>query len=750
MNRIGTCPRCMQPVSVPAGLAPDCLVRCPTCEGEYPLRNVSVESEEEAGSDGRSPLDLLQQQAYGTDQPPSPPELIPVAISPEQPSELPPVADQPSDRAEEPIPPAEQPQTDTEQPSESPEEEPALLLEEEKLLEQPQEEGFAPEAETRASDQEISSIEAEVPIELATSEQLESSPPPPLPFQSASAEGAQAVESGQPAELPPAEIVGQPAQGPVPSPTLEPLASIEAPASEEAASATALSTAGSEEAPAAPYPSEAAEASLAEPPEAELAPETPAEEAPTIDLDPLVRAPFSEESFPLSELIVASTGERIGPVAAAMIVRHGLLRPLTEEEAAAMAPPEPATAQEPAETFDFSQLAAASQEGAPAEPISVRTRRRPEVHPLKEMFGIVLGGLAGLLIGYYLLNIFGGARYDFLKIYLPGVKHTYKYAPSWLPSWIKGGASPAQSEEQSVPGPSSQNAQKKNNKVPVGPTSKSSAHPSPPAGKSMAGPGQQTTHQKHPISPPPKPSPSTPPPNAKGKSSNKSPPPAEQTKLPLIGAPSYTAQELGQALQGVLEVFGCKHCNSTGKQTKTIIKEQNIPGQPKQISRQVSVVCPVCKGTPPKRINEESFDRFCHLGEVLCFVRGPEEKNFLQDRRLAARNLLLQAAKEPNNPEKIGLLAAARWEDAARLSMGLLAAGKLEPSQQEGAWQKYQLQLASTKQKIPLVLQRPPPANAADMVLVLGAIVEDPAETLPGYSGKESAILLGVQVVQAP
>lgn len=64
-------------------------------------------------------------------------------------------------------------------------------------------------------------------------------------------------------------------------------------------------------------------------------------------------------------------------------------------------------------------------------------RRKKETSFAKELVGIVLGGAAGLLIAYYGLNFFGGVRYDFAKIYLPGIRHTVKHRPAWWPQWAQ-------------------------------------------------------------------------------------------------------------------------------------------------------------------------------------------------------------------------------------------------------------------------------------------------------------------------
>jgi len=57
-------------------------------------------------------------------------------------------------------------------------------------------------------------------------------------------------------------------------------------------------------------------------------------------------------------------------------------------------------------------------------------RKKKEKSMAKEMAGAIIGGFVGLAVGYYGLNYFGGDRFDFLPIYLPGIPHTYHHMPS--------------------------------------------------------------------------------------------------------------------------------------------------------------------------------------------------------------------------------------------------------------------------------------------------------------------------------
>lgn len=70
-------------------------------------------------------------------------------------------------------------------------------------------------------------------------------------------------------------------------------------------------------------------------------------------------------------------------------------------------------------------------ETSEATPTTQRRRKRKrEKSAAKEIVGAILGGFLGLAIGYYMLNYLGGERFDFMKIYLPGVPHTEQHRDS--------------------------------------------------------------------------------------------------------------------------------------------------------------------------------------------------------------------------------------------------------------------------------------------------------------------------------
>lgn len=81
-----------------------------------------------------------------------------------------------------------------------------------------------------------------------------------------------------------------------------------------------------------------------------------------------------------------------------------------------------------AEAFDFTPRDRNDDDSAAA--VAARLRQEAGRHGMfGELVKIILGGIVGMAIAYYLLNFFGGPRFDRLPIYLPGCPHTYHHWP---------------------------------------------------------------------------------------------------------------------------------------------------------------------------------------------------------------------------------------------------------------------------------------------------------------------------------
>jgi hypothetical protein len=179
-----------------------------------------------------------------------------------------------------------------------------------------------------------------------------------------------------------------------------------------------------------------------------LPPIITAEVVPTVAADAVGPAAITAEMVAAAaEAVVVSTGEFsiVEPKTAApvvpdvlpMVVDETIATPATtpaaskQPEQAVTVATEPRAGETTTESFDaaaFAAIAASAAEGTegtegqPARPL----RRRQEKNPLKEMIGIVLGGIAGLAIGYYLLNFFSNGKHNFLNVWLPFVPGTYQ------------------------------------------------------------------------------------------------------------------------------------------------------------------------------------------------------------------------------------------------------------------------------------------------------------------------------------
>ena len=191
------------------------------------------------------------------------------------------------------------------------------------------------------------------------------------------------------------------------------------------------------------------EASEAESPERTEEPSHETREPADKDEIVRVRCPCCDAEYELSRATVVATGAPLG-AAAAVLTGGGM--PQTSGVSAEGAPAldiwqrpdaapqinvgeglEPQVAEADAGTFDF------AGEESEAEDVSAGAARRKRAQKgvLRTLLGPLLGGLAGLVIAYYLLNWIRGEAGNFLKIPLPGVPHTYQHSPDWFPGWLK-------------------------------------------------------------------------------------------------------------------------------------------------------------------------------------------------------------------------------------------------------------------------------------------------------------------------
>lgn len=142
----------------------------------------------------------------------------------------------------------------------------------------------------------------------------------------------------------------------------------------------------------------------------------------------VVQCPLCLERFDLSEALdFVAEIEGEAPPPPLIVVGAGPEPEFRLQVGDKARPPEPAAA------FEFGAPVGADRgSGAGARRGAEKRRPRRDRGGLKDLVGAILGGAAGLLITYYVLNLIGGQRFDFLRMYLPGVKHTAAHRPDWL------------------------------------------------------------------------------------------------------------------------------------------------------------------------------------------------------------------------------------------------------------------------------------------------------------------------------
>jgi len=635
MSRIARCGNCQKRVTVPEGLGKDASVRCPICQAVYPLSE-------------------LPAQAVNADDAETPPELVPVA----QPSQPGPAAeslpDEPEarERQQGPFPEANrQPEQASEAgagegPETADEEEGAPEGPPDRIDEWTREAVEAPPvaAGIEPRDEERASARAETDNETQQAEGSEGE-------QEAAGDEAVAVSEAE------EEVCA--GERPLPDEPEEDRAG--------------------EDAESAEHATEPGE----KPAEAAASEETVR-----------VRCPHCQAEYPLRQVVVVTTGAELGPAMAAAVSRYLLSGEGTSSEAPALdvwakadgVPQidlgEDARSQavsDHAGAFDFAREDAQAEAG-PTGPAGLRPRRRNQKSVARELAGWVFGGVAGLVIAYYLLNFIRGEAGNFLKIPLPGVSHSYQYSPDWFPGWMQAAA---ESEEEA----SKEIADLSEVFEPaLSEEAKAPAQPTPTLRPSGSGDNPSSDG----------------PYSGLGGAAPAIPPRAfPPGYVGLADPPSYPPDALGEALEAAHQSLGEK-------------------GEP---------------------ISEKAYAAWCRLAEVVTFVHGGPGAKHLRERKAAAGTLLAEIGRNEANLDKIGFQAGARCVADHRPSNGILLAGKVTGIASQGNAHGAHVELAASGQTIVVAARRPLPAKEADSVLILGRIVDDPAKNLIGFKTRQPLVV---------
>lgn len=417
---------------------------------------------------------------------------------------------------------------------------------------------------------------------------------------------------------------------------------------------------------------------IAEAPPALIPVETGAIQGPGPHSDALAKSDLVSERFhvPDADDISGPLGTEAEPPAdeAPALDHWQEIDVAPEIDIAAADDPSPAidTGQTPVDTDALAAFGTEQPEGKyeplAATPSTRARRKKTEKSPARFIIEVFLGGALGLTIGYYALCWILGSQHGLPKLPLPLLPHTMH----WFERAEEPGSGPGQPPPEKTDEPKPQ-PQTQPQSPQAGPNGNDLDRPNVPPVKS---PAEQ---------PEPKPE----------------PPPEDYVGPRAL--PSFTSDELGQALKAA-------HDASSGAGATS-------------------------------EMTAETYQKFCRMGQVFTFVQGDAHDGRLTSRKLAVRKLLKTIGDQPGRTAQIARLAGALLENQQRLQGGILLAGTAGPVVSQGRLHGTVVRLTAHGRSISVLSGRPLTLAEGDQVIVLGSIVNNPAQNLVGYNGTKPLVV---------
>ena len=140
-----------------------------------------------------------------------------------------------------------------------------------------------------------------------------------------------------------------------------------------------------------------------------------------------------------------------------------------------------------------------------------------------------------------------------------------------------------------------------------------------------------------------------------------------------------------------------------------------------------------------KKARSQYYLRYYRLGEVLTFATNDPAAEDLPQQQSIVKELLSNTASDPEKLAQIGR-AAAKWLTFAKRKehSGILLAGTVGTITQQGKLYEMKI-IVPDAEPISVYSGSKPKLTANDHVILLGSIVDKPAEALPGYKGADCA-----------
>ena len=357
---------------------------------------------------------------------------------------------------------------------------------------------------------------------------------------------------------------------------------------------------------------------------------------------------------------------------------------------------------------------------------------------------MVLGGVLGLALGYYILLWIGGPQADFLQVRAK--------LPQWmLPSKRQGRQRPdarRRAVRAGAPGRSLgdllNDSDEGADESPDGggPSTSPATSDKPDASADEDSVNRQASYDGTPvIAADPIASPG----------GEEIPGEASPAVVGPRGFSVYSADDLAFNLAKVGAALGCEYCHSTGYVPRPG-PAAAPPGQDR-LPPVRRVRCEHCKGKAVPGLTAEAFDRLCHLADAVTFAQLDLDDAHRDRLRMQVQAALLRIGQDQGKTQIVGRLAGARLADSQRLSNGIFLAGTVQELAAEGPLFRIRLVLFGVPKPVVVYSSQPPQPSLAphDRVLILGSIVDSPNRNLAGYSGElTQAVWGGMSLKLAP
>ncbi|HEV3136335.1 MAG TPA: hypothetical protein VGZ26_00500, partial [Pirellulales bacterium] len=152
-----------------------------------------------------------------------------------------------------------------------------------------------------------------------------------------------------------------------------------------------------------------------------------------------------------------------------------------------------------------------------------------------------------------------------------------------------------------------------------------------------------------------------------------------------------------------------------------------------------------------KKARAQFYVSLFSLAEAFTFAKDDPSNPQLDSMRKMMQRILLQFFGDEKRVDALGANAAIWLGYAKRNVAGVVFVGTVQDVQQVGKLFHIKVELTSGKPTtVTVVTSEEPKLKANDRALVLGSIVEDPAQQIAGYEGDEAAAVWSGMAVALP